>query len=324
MDHAVADPAVFSPSDRSHFTLQKHRELISMREGESFRLLRWTSTVAAVEVILGRGRTAPVEGHGDHWHYHPAVELTLIEKGSGTRLVADYIDMYHPGDLVLIGPNVPHYWQMRGTSAGLAIQWDFPKEHGIWSLAESTQLRSLIETARRGLQVAGPTRALIRSKMENLVHADGLERLGMFLQIFGELANAPRRDVKLLSDQPFSLSGTAETQEIIRRAVSYILAHYREQVRLHDLLKLTGMSRATFARQFLLHAGKPFSTFRNQVRLQAVCHALCDTSEPVGTIAFEHGFNQLSFFNRLFHREFGINPSAYRRAHFLGKIPLDG
>jgi transcriptional regulator GlxA family with amidase domain len=32
----------------------------------------------------------------------------------------------------------------------------------------------------------------------------------------------------------------------------------------------------------------------------------------VGTIAFSHGFNQLSFFNRLFRREFHLNPSAYR------------
>lgn len=300
--------------------MQIHRELIRLHEGETFRLLRWNRTVAAVEVILGRGRTARVEGQGDHWHYHPAVELTLIQKGSGTRLVADDIDMFHPGDLVLIGPNVPHYWHMRGASAGLAIQWDFPEEHGIWSFGESTQLRALTETARRGLHVTGPTSTLIRSEMEHLVHADGLERLGTFLHILGELANAPRRDVKLLSEQPFSLSSTAETQEIVRRAVSYILAHYREPVHLADLLKLTGMSRATFARQFLLHAGKPFSTFRNQVRLQAVCHALRDTSEPVGTIAFGHGFNQLSFFNRLFHREFGISPSAYRRAQRSGNL----
>jgi AraC-like DNA-binding protein len=108
------------------------------------------------------------------------------------------------------------------------------------------------------------------------------------------------------------MSGNVETQEAIRRAVSYILAHYRENLSLSQLLKLTGMSRATFARQFLLHVGKSFSLFRNQVRLQAVCHALHVSPDPVGTIAFSHGFNQLSFFNRLFRREFGVNPSEYR------------
>jgi AraC-like DNA-binding protein len=115
-----------------------------------------------------------------------------------------------------------------------------------------------------------------------------------------------------LSERAFSLTGTAEHQEAVRRAVSYILAHYREAVRLEDLHALTGMSRATFARQFQRHAGKPFSMFLNQVRLQAVCRALRDTAEPISAIALENGFNQLSFFNRLFRRECGVSPGEYR------------
>lgn len=59
-------------------------------------------------------------------------------------------------------------------------------------------------------------------------------------------------------------------------------------------------------------AGKPFSVFLNQVRLQAVCRGLQDTAEPIGSIALNHGFNNLSFFNRLFRREFGVYPTAFR------------
>ena len=58
--------------------------------------------------------------------------------------------------------------------------------------------------------------------------------------------------------------------------------------------------------------GDLFSTFLHLVRLPAVCRALLDTAEPISVIAFSHGFTQLSFFNRLFHREFGSSPSAYR------------
>lgn len=296
--------------------MHPHRELIQLKDGETFRLLRWNRSVRTVEALSGGGRSTTFTGQGDHWHYHPALELTLIQSGAGTRLVADDIDLFHPGDLVLIGPNVPHYWHMRGASSGLAIQWDFPEEHSIWNIPEvATQLRQLTESSRRGLHVFGRTSEQVTNLMKRLIQSSGLARLGLFLEILGQLANISPKESRYLSAQAFSISSTPETQEIIQRAVSYILAHHREEVSLGDLLKLTGMSRATFARQFLLHAGKPFSTFRNQVRLQAVCHALRDTNEPVSNIALDHGFNQLSFFNRLFLREFGMNPSAYRRAH---------
>lgn len=269
--------------------------------------------------MRGSGRADPVEGQGDRWHYHPESELTLVQRGEGTRFVADDIELFGTGDLVLIGPNVPHYWHMRGRSTGLALQWEFPLEHAIWGFREAAPLRALTESARRGLHLHGATASFIQHKMEELAGLRGLLRLSVFLQILAGLADAPASDIRPLSARSFSLSGNAETQEAIRRAVSYILAHYRESVDLSQLLQLTGMSRATFARQFLLHAGKPFSTFRNQVRLQAVCHALRDTDEPVGNIALSHGFNQLSFFNRLFRREFGINPTNYRN----GEDPRD-
>lgn len=295
--------------------MKAHRELIRLQKDETFRVLRWTQSVTSVDVVLGRGRSIQLPGQGDHWHYHPALELTLIQSGKGTRLVGDDIDLFEPGDLVLIGPNVPHYWHMRGKSSGLALQWDFPPEHGIWTLSESAHLHVLTESARRGVHLRGMAAMRVQQAMETIVNTNGLSRLGLFLEILGILETCSDKDLLLLSNQPFSISSTAETQEIIQRAVSYILAHHHEPMSLQDLLKLTGMSRATFARQFLLHAGKPFSTFRNQVRLQAVCHALQETNEPVSNIALNHGFNQLSFFNRLFHREFGMNPSTYRRRH---------
>jgi predicted RNA-binding Zn-ribbon protein involved in translation (DUF1610 family) len=82
------------------------RENIQLSKGETFRLLRWQHTVREVEVVLGPGKAVPLHGEGDHWHYHPACELTFISRGAGTRLVADHIELFESGDLVLIGSNV--------------------------------------------------------------------------------------------------------------------------------------------------------------------------------------------------------------------------
>lgn len=290
----------------------KSRENIQLGEGQAFRLLRWSRDISQVEEVIAPDKANQLQGRGDHWHYHPQTELTLVQHGEGTRYIADHIELFQPGDLVLIGSNVPHYWHVRGKSSGLAIQWHFPQQHGIWDFNEFKSLRALEELALRGLHLSGDTAAVVRKLIEEMPSHIGMPRLTHLFSIISALVGAPEKDIRPLSARSFSLSGTDEHQEAVRRAVSYIIAHFREPIRLPELLELTGMSRATFSRQFQLHAGRSFSTFLNQVRLQAVCRALRDTSDPITSLALENGFNQLSFFNRLFRREFGINPSTYR------------
>jgi quercetin dioxygenase-like cupin family protein len=43
-------------------------------------------------------------------HYHNNYEISFITEGMGKRIVADSIEEFQPGDLVFIGPNLPHVW----------------------------------------------------------------------------------------------------------------------------------------------------------------------------------------------------------------------
>jgi AraC-like DNA-binding protein/mannose-6-phosphate isomerase-like protein (cupin superfamily) len=287
-------------------------EAITFAADETFRLLRWTRSVAHVAIVHG-GVAKPIHGYGDHWHYHRAMELTWIERGEGTRFVGDHIELYEAGDVVLIGANIPHYWHSRGPCAGWSVQWDFPPEHRIWMIGEAAPLlRKLADSALYGLHMRGDMAIRLAREIAGLSSPAGLARLSAFFHLLAILSSALDGDVRRLAARPFSLHGTPEQQEAVSRAVSYILAHHKESVRLDELLRLTGMSRANFARQFKRHAGKSFSAFLNQTRLQGVCRALLETDEPIGSIALNHGFNQLSFFNRLFRRETGSSPRVYR------------
>src|SRR6478752_7549547 len=44
------------------------------------------------------------------WHHHPEFELTLTLNSRGQRFIGDHIGSYDDGDLVLVGPNLPHSW----------------------------------------------------------------------------------------------------------------------------------------------------------------------------------------------------------------------
>src|SRR5215218_755369 len=52
-------------------------------------------------------RAAAFDGR---FHFHPEVEITLIESGCGRRVVGDSIESFEPDDLVLLGDNLPHQY----------------------------------------------------------------------------------------------------------------------------------------------------------------------------------------------------------------------
>src|SRR3954470_5069552 len=44
----------------------------------------------------------------NNWHYHPEIEILYVQRSVGTWLIGDHIGYYKTGDVVIIGPNLPH------------------------------------------------------------------------------------------------------------------------------------------------------------------------------------------------------------------------
>lgn len=292
--------------------MRGHREKIIFPSGHSFRVLRWSRNLREVEAVLGSGQVERVAGEGTHWHYHRHMELTLFTAGEGLRFVGDHIASFGPGDLVLLGGKVPHYWHTQGQSAGVSVQWDFPHGHPFWAFPENLALAALFKSAAHGLRFIGTTAAQLSPGLQELVHIGGPDRLGLLLRLLAIMARAPERDRTVLSARAFFLSEKGSYQPAMAEAVRYLLANFRDTIRLGEVLRLTHLSKPTFSRQFKKHTGQTFSDFITHLRLQAVCHELAVTERTILDIAFACGFSQVSFFNRSFRRVMGCNPTQYR------------
>jgi len=288
------------------------REKIRLVDGHSFRVLRWTRSLREAESLVSPGCFLPILGEGTHWHYHPEMELTLFSEGTGTRFVGDNIEPFGAGDLVLLGEKLPHYWHTLGHSSGISVQWHFPESHPFWAFPENVPLAALFKKAGRGLHLGGRLARVVSGLIAVLASCSGTQQLGGLLNLLGAIAQGTEAESRFLSVRSFALSAESQHQQAVAEAVRYLVANFREQLRLEDVLQLTGMSKPTFARQFKQHSGRTFSEFVNGLRLQAACLELAQSTRSILDIALGCGFSQVSFFNRFFRRSFQCSPSEYR------------
>jgi AraC-like DNA-binding protein/mannose-6-phosphate isomerase-like protein (cupin superfamily) len=299
--------------------MKPRAEQIQLLPGESFRLLRWSDNVRDVEAIDTDGKIHPFKGAGQEWHYHSQMELTLVIRGSGTRFAGDNIETFKAMDLVLIGPNLPHYWHGLHNSAGYAIQFSFEAEHPFWQLPETRGLRRLWQDAPHGIHFTGESPRDVAKLIHAMPKHSGVGRFALFMLALETLSRAPAKNRKLLSRKVFMEPSSQATYRGIQKAIYTVFHNFHEELHLSAVLAQAGMSKATFERQFKKHTGKTFTQFVTEVRLDNASRQLIETDLSVSEIAFASGFNNLSHFNHKFSELHGQSPSAFRSRMQAGR-----
>lgn len=96
--------------------------------------------------------------------------------------------------------------------------------------------------------------------------------------------------------------------------IRYIDSNYETSCSLDMLASIAGVSRFRFARQFRAVTGETANRYVVNRRLSIAAIRLASTKRPVSEIAYDVGFNDLSYFNARFKATFGCTPSAWRRS----------
>jgi AraC-like DNA-binding protein/mannose-6-phosphate isomerase-like protein (cupin superfamily) len=288
-------------------------EKIQLLPEESFRLLQWHRNIHDVEIVAADGAHHPLKGSGHEWHHHSHMELTLVTQGSGTLFIGDAITHFKAPDLVLIGPNLPHYWHMRHTSSGYAIQFDFEPEHAFWQLPETMELRDLWHDARRGLHLSGPVVAEIEALIRSGIACGGMGRLARFIQILVALLKTSPKTRNTISSTTFVPPIRQSTYRSLQKAIYLVFHNFHEDLSFTDVLRETRMSKSTFERHFKKHTGKTFTRFVTEVRLNFASRQLIETDLSVSEIALASGYNNISHFNHQFNALHALSPRAFRK-----------
>lgn len=268
---------------------------------ESFRMLR-------LELAAFRG--------GRHRHRH--LELTWIESGTGLRYVGDSVQPYEAGDLVLLGPNVPHAWisslhEACQVHRATVIQFA-PELLAIKLLPELATARGLVEAAAQGLLVEASARSAITDAIQRIPRRPGLHALSAFIDVLGQLELHQCSMIPIASLAARSAAAShSEQDRRIARVIEWMHANLASELLLADAARLVHISPSAFSRFFSREVGKSFTEYINDIRCGETCLLLRSTDRPVNMIASECGFETLSHFNRQFRLRFGMSPRDFRR-----------
>ena len=261
----------------------------------------------------------------DKLHQHPEWQLTLILEGKGQLMVGDYLGRFEPGDIYLLGSNVPHvfrsdeeYFQKTNSikSVSNTIFFDFEAlGKGIWEVEEFLELRQWVNAIKGCHAVKSENQEFLKNSIRTFAQKTGIEKVLSALEMIRYLQQ-PHAMLPLNRLLPIRDYSELEGKRM-GNVMAFILAENHRNISLKEVAETANMSKEAFCRFFKERTGKTYTEFLNELRIHKSCHLLQETDLSISQIAYQTGFQNLSYFNRAFKKYILTTPKSFRKQiHF--------
>ena len=256
-------------------------------------------------------------------HFHPEVEILLILHGTGTCFVGNSVRRYSPGELVMIGKNVPHVWysdkeavKINNRKISEAIYIQFNKEifgEQFWQLPESRSIDKLINLSQMGLKLNGMTRDKVSALMMKITESSGFKRVTLLLSILETISCG--EEYNFLTTPVEKNDINQQDSDRLNKVYEYVVENFYTTITLEKAASLASLSVSAFCRYFKIRTHKTFVQFLNEIRIAQACRLLMDENRSVAEVCYISGFNNISYFIRQFKKITGFTPLNYKKKY---------
>jgi AraC-like DNA-binding protein/quercetin dioxygenase-like cupin family protein len=259
-------------------------------------------------------RTFGKTGFAAPYHFHPEYELTWIVRGSGKRYAGNNMADFTDGDLVLLGPNVPHCWKLQpeGKNArSIVIQFtaDF-LGNDFFSKAELLNIHQLFQRSNSGIQFTNGTP--IQEHIKELAEEkNNFKQLIRLLEILQQLAVS--KDYVLLDQHRLIAELSPANQTRINPIFAYLVENFRREVSLNKAAAIAGMTPNAFCKYFKRITRKTFMETVIEYRINYATQQLIQSDKTISDICFDSGFGDISHFYKMFKAKMQVSPLHYRQ-----------
>ena len=257
------------------------------------------------------------------WHYHPEIELIHFKDGNGTQFIGDSIKPFCSGDVVLLGPEIPHYWSFDDCyfeDSTLYIP-DVRVAHfteEFWGkefleLPENQNIKSILKKARQGLELKGGTKEAVAELLEKILVASGTRRLILLIEALDLIASS--QETEILSTIGFIHKHKEIQNERLNAVYQYSLKNFKRKIHVAEIAAIANMSPNSFCRYFKSKTRKTYSNFLIEIRVGIACRLLLSNNISIKEICYESGFQNFTSFHKYFKLITKKTPRAYQKQY---------
>ena len=255
-------------------------------------------------------------------HWHQEFEFLVLTEGKVLFTIEDRKYVMNPGDIVFINSNYLHMAKniCGGVCSFYAIDFSFHVlNEDIHSIFSKKFIRPILNDKYvfpEFMPVSEDEDKCWQKDIRNYLHEIGecpeheLEPFELMIRsrILAIWDILDKNCVRAQKDNDIE----SRYSERLEPVISYIKENYAYEITLGELAAILPMSEGQFSRVFKQTMKLSPIQYLMRYRILQSCKLLQDTEKKIGEIANLSGFNNISYFNRVFLNTIGCTPKEYR------------
>lgn len=248
-------------------------------------------------------------------HYHPEFEINFILNGKGVkRIVGDNIEEIDDVELVLVGPNLYHGWELHKCTSKQIHEITIQFHNDLFYESLLTRrimnpIKDMFNQSIHGILFSKETAQELTPRLVKISKLDGINYFLEIISILYDLANS--RNQRLLSTYTVDYA-IFDDYDKMKLVYEYVQKNFAEKIPLGVVSDVANMSTISFNRFIKKRTGKTFVNYLNDIRVGYAARWLVEKDLSISEIAFKSGFNNIANFNRNFKAIKNCTPSEYR------------
>lgn len=254
------------------------------------------------------------------WHWHEELEAVVLTEGSCVVAAGSEQHTLHAGEGFFVNSGVLHgCWDSDRTGCRFHSLVFHPRlvSGSLDSVFHQNYLQPLLDHHSLEIVTLSPGKPWQKGALEAIETAWQLctgEPAGFEFQTRSALSQLV---FLLCTHMPTAVrpcdSRQLRSAERIKTMLSFIHAHYGEDLSTGQIAASATVSESECLRCFRSTIGTTPIQYLRQYRIQRAAEQLAGTSEKIADIAVRCGFQDMSYFTRIFRERMGCTPSEYRK-----------
>ncbi len=254
-------------------------------------------------------------------HWHDEIEIIYVESGVAIYTVDFEQYILKSGDILIVPPSALHSFKQHNESDFLAYTILFDQKMIDGNSLDTCSKKFITPIFKNDIFLPihidnenlhnKSIKKILKKTLSTHINKDTGYELEMKINFLKFISYFFKH--KYYNERKKNNDVNMRTATLIKSITTYIEEHYKDKISLEMLASHANISVFHLSHLFKQYTGQTPIEYLNQYRLITSADMLKSTDSSIMDIAFECGYNNISYFNRAFKAKYGITPKEYRK-----------